>query len=357
MADFYDITFHPAHGSRSGDAITIMYEVNGQRLVHVVDGGYTSTAPVVSDYLRREYGVTHIDHVVVTHPHEDHAQGLAPILEEFTVGTLWMLRPWAYAEHLIPYFARYESAERLASRLRANYPDLDALEKIAIRRRFSIEAPFQSSRIGAFTVLAPTWPRYAQMVTESDKTPQPAAGISDAFADAFTEFARRAVRMVRDAWGSERFSSEDTDSENEMSVIQFGSLNGHKIVLTGDAGRSGMNEAAGYAPTAGLFLPGVDRFQAPHHGGRRNLSTEILDHWIGPRLSGLVLPGQERFTAMISAAKEDPHHPRKAVIRAFKHRGALIGTTEEDGFSVWAGIPGRNRVPLPYIPYPDEQEE
>jgi len=77
--------------------------------------------------------------------------------------------------------------------------------------------------------------------------------------------------------GSEKFSDEDTSVENEMSVVQYAFLNGHKIVLTGDAGRQAMTEAADYAPVAGLVLPGVTRFQAPHHGGRRNLSTELLD--------------------------------------------------------------------------------
>ncbi|MET4121975.1 beta-lactamase superfamily II metal-dependent hydrolase [Bradyrhizobium sp. JR1.5] len=62
-----------------------------------------------------------------------------------------------------------------------------------------------------------------------------------------------------------------------MSVVQFAYLNGHKIVLTGDAGRSALTEAAEFAPQAGLYLPGVDRFQVPHHGERRNVSTELLE--------------------------------------------------------------------------------
>ncbi|WP_198957623.1 hypothetical protein [Bradyrhizobium canariense] len=165
------------------------------------------------------------------------------------------------------------------------------------------------------------------------------------------------VSFIKAGWGSERFSSEETSVENEMSVVQFAYLNGHKIVLTGDAGRSALTEAAEFAPQAGLYLPGVDRFQVPHHGGRRNVSTELLDRWLGPRLAQLLPDGQELFTAMISAADEDAEHPRKAVRRAMLHRGALICTTEDGAFSVWNNAPYRGWGRVANKPYPDEQEE
>src|ERR1700722_16896063 len=102
VADFYEIDFHTVHTSKSGDAITMRYQIGPRWSVGVVDGGYASTAPDISTHIRRVYGTTHINHVLVTHPDKDHAEGLAPILEEFTVDQLWMLRPWAYARHLLP---------------------------------------------------------------------------------------------------------------------------------------------------------------------------------------------------------------------------------------------------------------
>jgi beta-lactamase superfamily II metal-dependent hydrolase len=164
------------------------------------------------------------------------------------------------------------------------------------------------------------------------------------------------ISFIKAGWASEKFSSEETSVENEMSVVQYAFLNGQKIVLTADAGREALTEAANYAPTAGLFLPGVDRFQVPHHGGRRNVSTELLDRWLGPRLAQMVPRGQELFTAMISSAKDDKDHPRKAVIRALLHRGALICTTEDGMFGVWNNAPPRAWNPVYNPPYPDEQE-
>src|SRR3546814_4468000 len=69
-----------------------------------------------------------------------------------------------------------------------------------------------------------------------------------------------------------------------MSVIQYACLEGSRILLTGDAGRDALNEAADFAPYIGLVLPGIERIQIPHHGSRRNVSTEVLDRWLGPRL-------------------------------------------------------------------------
>ena len=356
MDDYYEIDFHPVHTSKSGDAITMRYQIGANWYVGMVDGGYTSTAPDVSRHIRSLYGTTRINHMLVTHPDKDHAEGLAPILEEFTVDQLWMLRPWEFARELLPHFGRYSSVQNLIDRLKEEYPYIAALENIAGRRGIRILDPFQGQRVGPFIVLAPSLPRYLQLIIDSEKTPQQSAdsrGILSEFMKAITPI----IAFIKAGWGAERFSSEETSVENEMSVIQYTQLNGDKIVLTGDAGRGTLAEAADFAPYAGLILPGVTRFQAPHHGGRRNVSTELLDRWLGPRLAHMLPDGSELFTAMISAAKEDTDHPRKAVIRALRHRGALIGTTEDGMLGIWKNAPPRDWIPLRNEAYPDEQED
>jgi hypothetical protein len=94
MPDFYEIDFLPVHTSKSGDAIAMRYQIGANWWVHVVDGGFTSTAPDLANLIRQTYGTNLINFMVVTHPDKDHAEGLAPILESFDVGELWMLRPW-----------------------------------------------------------------------------------------------------------------------------------------------------------------------------------------------------------------------------------------------------------------------
>ena len=142
-----------------------------------------------------------------------------------------------------------------------------------------------------------------------------------------------------------------------MSVVQYACINSRKILLTGDTGREGLKEAAAYAPYAGLQLPGLDHFQVPHHGSRRNVSTDTLDVWLGKRLAVPAANGQERFFAIVSAAKADEDHPRRAVVRAMIHRGAKVVTTEEQGILISDGAPNRGWVPVKSVPYPEDQEE
>ena len=59
---------------------------------------------------------------------------------------------------------------------------------------------------------------------------------------------------------------------------------------------------------------------------------------------------------MISSAKEDTDHPRKAVLRSLHHRGAFILTTE-DRPSIVQKNSSRTFTTVPNVAYPDEQEE
>ena len=136
-------------------------------------------------------------------------------------------------------------------------------------------------------------------------------------------------------WGQENLKghTEGTSCENEMSIVQYAEIAGHKILLTGDTGIVGLEEAHQYATSIGVPLPGIHRFQAPHHGGRRNLSTDVLDKWLGSKLPRQA--SQANFYCVVSANKNDEDHPRKSVTRALIHRGANVATTKGKGIFYW----------------------
>ena len=107
MSDFFEIDFLSVESDKSGDAIILRYEKDGIEYIHVVDGGFQSTGESVISNLKTYYNdPVFIDNVVVTHSDGDHSGGLRALLEceEFTVGALWMLRPWLYADELIDRF-------------------------------------------------------------------------------------------------------------------------------------------------------------------------------------------------------------------------------------------------------------
>ena len=356
MDDFIELDFLGVDTDRSGDAITVRYSVNGKTSVHVVDGGYIDTGTKIVEHIKKHYNTTHIDNVVLTHSDQDHANGLRVVLEQCTVGTLWMNRPWLYADELIDRFGTYNSVDALRRKLRNIYAAPAALEDIALKRGIPIASPLQGADIGSWTVLAPTRSRYLDLIVESNKTPEPAdEGFLAQTMEGIAMVAKSVVALAKAAWGHEYFPAEGTSSENEMSVVQYAFVNNKRLMLTGDVGRDGLNEAADYAPAAGLTLPGVWVFQVPHHGGRHNVNTEVLDRWLGKRMSQP--PETTKWNAICSAAKKDEHHPKNSVTRAMLHRGAHFSTTEDYAIvHIGSGIKRENMTPIPQAPYPEEQE-
>ena len=265
-----------------------------------------------------------------------------------------MNRPWEYADVLVDRFARYTNADNLRKRLREVFPNLAALEDIAVERGIPIVEAFQGKQIGAFTVLGPTFNTFLNKVVDCERTPTAAKELS--FSKQALAKMSEAIALVKSAWGEENFPDGDTQPRNAMSIVQYARLSGHDILLTGDTGRAGLGEAADYAPEAGLFLPGVDKFQVPHHGSRRNVSTETLDRWIGPKGSQGDSSGCH---AIISASENDKDHPRKVVVRALIHRGAKVVSTEGKTLGTSGGdVPARpGWVPVGPLDYPSDQED
>src|ERR1700744_4373983 len=214
MADFYEIDFLEVHTSKSGDAIAIRYEKNGEQRIHIVDAGYASTAEKLIKHIETYYGGSQaiIDYLVVTHPDWDHAGGVPEIIEKMNVACLWMLRPWKYAAQLITRFPTYNSVTALENKLRNAYPYIVEVEKAAEKKGIPIFEPFQGKSIGAFTVLAPSQARYFDLIVASDKTPQAEKSLSEVFgavADSFAQLTKKASNLLKAAWGAETFSAEE----------------------------------------------------------------------------------------------------------------------------------------------------
>lgn len=357
--NFFEIDFLDVETASSGDAITLRVGLNGVQTISVVDGGYADCGQKIVDHIKEHYdGAKVINHVVLTHPDGDHAAGLKGVLENFTVERLWINRPWMYAEELIRYYPTYNDISRLKSRLRSKYPHIRDLEAIAEERGVLIQEAFQGVNIGHFHVMAPSKDRFLELVLrDDDKAEEVAETASETLAKSWlVELAKRAISFIASAWGEENLPEKKTSPRNEMTIVQFAQIGGEKILLTGDAGQEALTEAINYAPVIGLSLPGIDRFQVPHHGSRRNVSTQILDQLLGPIKESQA--DYREFTAVISSAEKDTHHPKKAVVRAMIHRGGIVATTEGRNIRTgWNAPPRDGWGPASPLDYPTEQEE
>lgn len=315
VTDFIEIDFLEVGETGSGDAIAIRHRWNDSDDIYVVDGGYADDGRKLVDHICRYYGNPFvIDHVVLTHPDADHASGLETVLREFVVGTLWMNRPWRHVDALMPMFERYQNRDQLISRLKRDFPKVAELEQFANNRRIEVRDAFQGDTIGAFAVLAPRRTTYLQLIVESDKTPVPARWAEALFGES----------MSAAQWGHENLKgdSDGTSAENETSIVQFADVCGTRVLLTGDAGVRALVEAAWEAHRIGELATPIDWFQVPHHGSRRNLSSEVLEVWLGQKLPAPV-PNPAVY-AVISANQKDPEHPKKAAVRALIHRGRCV---------------------------------
>ena len=354
MNDFFEIDFLDVESINGGDAITARYQINGETFIHIIDGGYIDDGKKIKDHINKYYGnPTHINHVVLTHQDRDHAGGLRTILEDFSVGTLWMHRPWLHAKELIKDFSRYKNVENLSKRLKEIYSNAATLEEIALEKKIEIKEPFQGDSIGCFQVLSPTLKHYYEMILKSDKTPDIKES-ANCFHNVSSIF-KKGVEYIKAFWGQETFPETGTSEENEMSVIQFAELNNKKILLTGDAGRISLDKAYSYSKSIDISLPCIDYFQVPHHGSRHNLNSALLDKWLGKKKNTQTQPS---FTAVISASKNDDNHPRNVVVRSLIHRGANVLATKGSNLRLQVNAPYRkDYYPATPLEYPDSEEK
>lgn len=352
--EFYEIDFIEAGEKKSGDAIALRYGNENGQTVHVVDGGYASSndGQKLIDLINLHYApISKINNVILTHPDTDHASGLKTIVETCSIDVLWMNRPWLYIDELLPKFEYPYTRDGLIQRLKKDFPHTAELEEIAIRKKIPIKEAFQGTVIGSFVVLAPSRVRYLELVVASEKTPEVITGL--------ITLPKQIAKAIKGLWGEENLkgNTEGTSRQNEMSIVQYAKIADHKILLTGDAGVETLEEAYQYAKNGGVPLPGLNFFQAPHHGGRRNLSSEILDKWLGPKLPAKI--ANPTFSVAISANEFDDDHPRKAVRRALMHRGGGILSSKSRKHVYWfKNKPLRlNWSHIPHEEYPEDTEE
>ncbi|RXI37684.1 hypothetical protein DP129_12875 [Clostridium tetani] len=70
-----------------GQGDSILIQQDGKNML--IDGGPNSSEKVVVDYLK-SHGVTKLDYVIGTHPHEDHIGGLDAVINNFEIGQVFM---------------------------------------------------------------------------------------------------------------------------------------------------------------------------------------------------------------------------------------------------------------------------
>lgn len=351
-----DLIHVNAESERSGDAIACRYFLSdGSQRVVVVDGGTKESGARLVEFIKTRYGTTIVDHVVNTHPDQDHASGLSVVLEELEVRRLWMHRPWAHAADVRELFENDNiTTSTLAAKIKEGLSAAWNLEQIANERGIPIEEPFQGSLIGRFIVLAPGLARYQALIPLFSGTPA-----AKAEANVLTKalsWVKETVYGVAEDHNIETLSSRaETSPTNESSTCLLGVFGDGKgkALLTADCGVQALTEAADFATVSlQLSLTSDLRFvQVPHHGSRNNVTPEVLDRILGPRLPN---EGGRSGSACVSAGGASETHPRRVVTNAFRRRGYPVCYAKKESFWTHTNMQPRagyfDATPLPHYP-------
>jgi beta-lactamase superfamily II metal-dependent hydrolase len=368
-----EIEFLPVgDASKAGDAIVVRYgDVNAYELM-VVDGGNLDSGKLLVEHVREQFG-NHavISHVVLTNADADHASGLREVLSELRVCNLWLHIPWMFSAVARPYFANKNwTDDSLTSAIFKEYDLVGGIVKLALEKKITIQQPFAGMIIGPFRVLSPMKEVYELFLPQFDRTPAPDQAAIEAtgfwigksmatnpFAQLFEKAVAKIQKWVPETSENERLKDGGvTSASNESSVVLYGDFGaGRRVLLTGDAGVWALTLAAYYAEQAGLPLQDFMFVQIPHHGSRRNVGPTILNRLLGPiQAKGSVT----RFSAFVSAPKDDDTHPRKMVLNAFMRRGATVVATKGIKKVYWGGFPSRaGYTPAEAMPFALEVEE
>lgn len=88
-----------------GQADAVLIQCEGETLL--IDGGNVPDGSLLVSYLTQQ-GITSLDYVVNTHPHEDHVGGLTGVLKKFSVETVFA----SHTEYDAPPFQNFAKAVR-----------------------------------------------------------------------------------------------------------------------------------------------------------------------------------------------------------------------------------------------------
>lgn len=329
----FEIDFLPVgENSKNGDAIVIRYGYPENYKIIVIDGGTKTSGKALVEHIQNYYNTNFVDYVINTHPDSDHATGLSVILEDLEVGELWMHLPWSHSQTIRDLFKDGRITDNsLEQRIKDSLNAAHTLYDLAQEKGVPIYEPFEGENIGVFTVMSPNRDWYLNELLPAFKgMPQVKEDKVASFIESMQEISKRMankiMEFIEEQWDIETLKNDVKTSErNESSVILHGYLNGLGILFTGDSGVQALGKAANYAESIAIDFKDCKFIQVPHHGSRHNVSPDLLDRIIGPKVSQ---SEKAKKSAYASVSKGAEDYPRRSVANAFKRRGCNVFATK-----------------------------
>ncbi|WP_305840319.1 ComEC/Rec2 family competence protein [Photobacterium leiognathi] len=321
----YEIDFHAVgEESKSGDAISIRIKDDIGQSIIVIDGGYKSDGEKVAKHITEYYNTKVIDLIISTHPDADHINGLPYLVENMEVKKLLISQPWEF-DDLTKYFQDGRFTDNsLGNKVADSINKAVDLVNLAKAKGIEVIAPSAGKTLtyssAEIIILGPSEDYYKELLPQI-LTEKPSGIIGEMLNSAFDTV----VNIIKSIWGEDNLSEDVVTSPlNSTSIITLIKCDGRNLLFTGDSGVEALNRAYPIYKdrSSGNTLK---MFQVPHHGSRRNISSSILDKYIGPKVE----KGKNcNISAICSVAKNTDKHPRDRVVNALIHRGAQVVVTK-----------------------------
>ena len=291
-----------------GDAIIIWARNPGDTdFVFFIDGGNAGNGEKVvkhyRDWIKPHLQTKNLVGFINSHPHADHINGLLEIVEtlktELSFGIYNDPVECISEEHKDRIYKSYMNKEDPdITHLYETFQQVEKLNTLCSKyniKRYLAYSDNSTLFNGAFKILSPSRDFYVNMVQH--------------FADVDflkkVDFSKKftTVNEIEESTKPCTIVDEINDASPEnltSTVIQLTDSNGKKYILTGDAGV----EAFDYMEGEGFDNNNITLVQLPHHGSRRNISTQ----WIAKFKPAMFL----------ASAEGNSKHPRRAVINCIK---------------------------------------
>lgn len=317
----FEIDFLPVgEGEKSGDAIAVRWGnlsgLRAEQKVLIIDGGTLDAGKNLVSHVQNYYGTDYVDAVLCTHPDIDHACGLKIVLEELDFGFLLMHQPWNHAGEILDLFKNPFTATRLKEKLKKAITTAHELQEICDKKGKKVYEPFTGTTWDNIRVLGPSREYYQQLVAQFRETPAAVYSLPSILQKAVGT-AKETIEWVAETFDMQYESLDDsgeTSPENNSSAIVLLSVDGCKVLFTGDAGIPALTAAADYAATLGISLDDLRFMQVPHHGSKHNVGKTILNRI-------------KANHAFVSVGPTAPKHPARKVTNALIRRGATVCAT------------------------------
>ena len=311
-------------GEKSGDAIAVRWgNLAGPRAeqkILIIDGGTLEAGQNLVNHVANFYGTTSVDAVLCTHPDIDHACGLKIVLEKLDFGFLLMHKPWDHANEIGELFKNPTTPTKLQEKLKKAITTAHELQQICDDKGKKIYEPFTGMTWDNLRILGPNRDYYQQLLAQFRETPAAMNPVPSILLKALSG-AKETVEWVAEKLDIQYESLDDsgvTSPENDSSTISLLTVDGYKLLFTGDAGIPALTAAADYATSLKVRLDDLRLMQVPHHGSKHNVGKTILNRI-------------KAENALISVGAKAPKHPARKVTNALKRRGSFVCVTAGKG--------------------------